>query len=286
MPNKNRYKKMTRICLFLGFILSLTGLVNALTLVVNIDETNEGYITYIDYSEEVSNSFQKISVDWQNSGSVNCHIQMRTSIIKDGQIIYTAWSDMKKMYAGSYDVFDMYYYDHNISGDFMADLKIYVCDEIFDGPKINFTIAENSIKNLTGKIANSRQLIETSVRSDDKKIAIDITPTQDIDRLLIFPKDIRPGWRIAAKEINDLKAGETRTVTIEYKKGIEDEARLQFLLASPEEYIYSPITVDIKKSVPKKSIYYYLFILSFIINLVIFKILQKTYRNKRKSKNK
>ncbi len=281
MKEKELTKEIKIIIIALLAILACSSIAFGLTLLIQIVPVVSGYVDYLDYAQDINNSFQKITINWQNSGSVGCNVQVRANILHEGIYLYTAWSNAESIYPGGYNLFEIYYYDVNGSGNYSAELKIYMCDEIFEGPKINFMMAYNNSTNLTETIAKSRNDIKIYTKSENEKITVDITSKKNISNFVMFPQKSLPGWRIPAVHAGNISAGETKTIVLNYKRNINEEARVYLALASPNDNIYTPIIVDVKKEMPKQNIYYSLFIVSFAANIVLL-VLLKAYMNKKK----
>ena len=213
---------MRRIILLL--VIALIPAAAGMQISAEIKSLIDGYPEYVNYSMVLNDSPQEFKLSWVNSGSVGCLTRIRTDVLKDGELVYTSWSEELPVEAGDYRAFTSYW-QPNESGNYTGEVKVYYCMLIYNGPELNFTAL---ISNRTGLNPFS-----VTVGNDAENIRLKVTSNRDLSQVVVIPVDYPLGWVFESAAFN-LSKNEAKTVDVRYASGIWKPESVKMLVTTPD----------------------------------------------------
>ncbi len=220
------------------WVMLLTPIAFANILVeVNIPQSINGNIAYLNFSEEINDKPQKFLLDWENQGSISCRVRVRIDFYNGTSLVYTGWSKEVPLEPGDHSDFEVYFYPKN-SGNFTAEIFIYQCNEIWKATNVTFTASmpQNIIKNATNISQLTSKTIPFDVRAEstESHVEIKIKAKEDINGIIIVPERYPLGWIFEGGQVNTIKENEEKTISLGYVPSIW----------KPEEIELNIVTLD------------------------------------------
>jgi len=241
----NIIKTVSFFFISLQIFLLLTN--NATAYVVNIGVTKVLECEVTSFYFNSSTDLVKFNIEVQNRGSIAYKGRIRLDILKTSESnesykIFTAWGPEKVFMPGDKKISEFYWYT-NETGDFIAKVKVYYADEIwekfFEIEKEKSVAPSYQIQKDIFKIKN--------FRTYDNFIVFDLVPKIDTKDVFIIPTVFTKGWIFEQKKIDSLKEGKIKTIVLPYKASVFAEDDLSFLIVSNEPKIYSEKTFTLAK---------------------------------------
>ncbi|RLJ09195.1 MAG: hypothetical protein DRP13_00825 [Candidatus Aenigmatarchaeota archaeon] len=217
--------KMKKIIYPLLVFLFFAVPVNGFFISVQVAGTIKGSLDYINLTPVIYEGMpQEFLLNWENIGSVGCALRVRVDIYNNetGEFVYTAWSKKIPLEPGAYNLFKAYWYP-DVYGNFTAKYSVLLCNDIYRGPELSFTVLPKNITQEKNNIITLKKIENTK-----NNIKLEITANEDINNLFLIPENPPLGWAVEYGEINKIKKGETKILTINYEPGIWKETNLSF----------------------------------------------------------
>lgn len=264
-------KKTLLVLIFLLISACITTEASAAKLSIEILPTIKGTTYFVNYSEIINHTPQKIWTYWEDKGSVGCTNRLRIDIYNEtteklkktntgfidplnttnqNKLIYTAWSKPIPFHPGANDNLITYWYPYNLSGNFTAQFRLYSCNEIYEKPPFTFEVI-NWTK--FPDAAESQALFEKiSIKNkDENRIEITLKPKKDTDNLLILPQKYPRGWLFEHAKIDKLKKGKEHVINLNYIPGIWYPTNVTFSFVTEDgaHYIKKDFRIEKVESV-------------------------------------
>ncbi|MBN2102346.1 MAG: hypothetical protein JW716_05750 [Candidatus Aenigmarchaeota archaeon] len=270
--------------------ISLLFLANAATadvpVVVKITPKLERSLDYYNFSEEIVNSYQRFVVNLYNIGSIGCLTRVRFDIYNstNEEVFDTVWSEEFPMEAGSYYTFETYWYPYNISGNFYSKMRIYQCNDIFEGPVSGFSV-DNTVANETKKIDFlEEEILEVKKAANTESyIELEITAIEDLENLIFHTEDYPFGWIFGDKKIDKINKGEIKYLRINYDPEIWRETDISINIFDEENNYFSSKKIFLEKNNNPDTKDIIISVLGIIIFLLVF-LKIKEIKGRRKKK--
>jgi len=233
-------KRHTSIIIFLvTFALIISG-VSAARLSIEVLPVIKGLTYFVNYTETVNQTPQKIWTYWEDKGSVGCTNRLRIDIYNSSidklkktpqefidslnpsnqnKLQCTAWSKAVLFSPGENNNLVTYWYPFNISGNFTGQFRLYSCNEIYEKPPFTFEVLKWQ---QSTDSADSEELFEKIAikNNDENNIEITLKSRQDMNDLLILPAKYPRGWIFEYAKIDQLKKGRESKISMAYVPGI------------------------------------------------------------------
>jgi len=265
---------MTRMIISLVGILFMISLVCGVIQVnVYVDDTINGFTPFFNRSEFADGAIQNFQVVFENVGSVGCNTRLRADIYNsNNDLVYTAWSREFPLEPGGVADMNAYWHPRGV-GNYTANLSIYYCNLILNGPVFNVSVPNRTTsimeQNTTG------DLLDITYETTMNYVEMRIKPKEDLEGIVIIPKEYPLGWMFSSTRVDSLKKDTEKIVKIDYNPTIWKESGVEFDILSTDGNLYLTKSVEIKekKELPIEHIIIaVLSIVIIILLIVIFRL--------------
>ncbi len=218
------------------FLIVLIPGVFAMEINIELDGTIDGYMPWFNITAKTP---QKISITWENTGSVSCISRARIDFT-NGSSVYTAWGPEDVLKPSNKAEWKIYSY---LSADeYNFNITVYHCNEIYRyGP---FSV---TVKNVT-PTKNVIRIINSNANKD--RVELFLTSTKDVKNVVVIPESYPLGWVFESGKIDSIKNGEIKSVILNYKPVFWEGRAIRFA-AVTEDGSYAeekPIILHEQKS--------------------------------------
>ncbi|RLE10226.1 hypothetical protein DRJ04_09350 [Candidatus Aerophobetes bacterium] len=239
-------------------VMGLIPAVAALDVDVNVESVIQGSLAWINISTKPP---QKISITWENIGSVGCEVRARADFYNTSKLVYTGWSRAKPLWPGSHA--DMDIYSNLPEGNYTVYVRIYFCNEIFKFGPYYFEGKPKKSKAGNFEIVN--------IDTFDDYIDIYIRSNQDVKNLIVIPSKYPVGWIMESARIDFMNSGQIKKARIPYRPSIWKESSVEFTLITEDGNFIQKKTVLLKKEKSRSDAFApFIIILMLIILLIIY----------------
>lgn len=209
---------MKILCVLL-FIIVVQS-VSAFNIEMQIDQEIDGYVAWMNVTPA---SPQRVSIAWQNAGSIYCKSRARVDFDNESGRAYTSWGPEAVMKPG--DTVEWNLYSYLNEGEYNITIRVNHCNEIYNyGPyHVSVEIPEHS-----GAIEISGS------RADDKGVEIVVSSSKDLENVVLIPASYPLGWIFESGEIGSIKSGETKSVFIPYESMGWEGRSISFVAATED----------------------------------------------------
>ncbi|MCK5698297.1 MAG: hypothetical protein KAH93_00465, partial [Candidatus Aenigmarchaeota archaeon] len=230
----------------------------------------KGLTYFVNYTETVNQTPQKIWTYWEDKGSIGCTNRLRIDIYNSSidklkktpegfidplntsnqnKLQYTAWSKEVLFSPGENDYLVTYWYPFNISGKFTGQFRLYSCNEIYEKPPFAFEVLKWQ---QFPEPADSEKMFEKIAikNNDENNIEITLKSRQDLNNLLILPAKYPRGWIFEYAKIDQLKKGREIKIPMSYIPGIwaPTNITLHFVTEDGTYYFEKEFTIEKQQS--------------------------------------
>ena len=229
--------KNRQLTISLLFILILVPAACSTSIEVNVIELLDTNVKYIDCCMLNSN-VMSASYDVFNTGSVAYAARIRLDIMDGAKKVTSIWSSESLLNPGERDTINMYWYEPE-DKTITASARLYRAYDIVDIGNITWVFNDAS---------TSYDAIDIEkIRVYDDKIKIKITAKNDTGKIIIYPVKYTAGWLFEQNVIEDVIAGKSRTLYMNYDAGVFREAEITLVAVSEDGKYYGENTFLLKK---------------------------------------
>jgi len=245
---------MKKLFILVFLILPVTY---AMIINVEIEDIVNGMSSYHNFS---SSPFVSFVFDWENIGSVDCNARLRMDILDlNSSELYTSWSKKVALAPGGGALLSTYYLPKK-SGNYSATIKLYYCNDIYKISSFNFSFERPDFEELN---------LSLDIATTKNEIKFKIKPKEDLDKLYIIPENYPRGWIFDSLEINNLKKGEEREITLTYVPAYWMPRNITFSLISGNYLKNVEIRLKEEKKLPIFEIIVTLLTISLFVNFYL-----------------
>ena len=229
--------KNRQLTISLLFILILVPAACSTSIEVNVIELLDTNVKYIDCCMLNSN-VMSASYDVFNTGSVAYAARIRLDIMDGAKKVTSIWSSESLLNPGERDTINMYWYEPE-DKTITASARLYRAYDIVDIGNITWVFNDAS---------TSYDAIDIEkIRVYDDKIKIKITAKNDTEKIVVYPVKYTAGWLFEQNVIEDVIAGKSRTLYMNYDAGVFHEAEITLVAVSEDGKYYGENTFLLKK---------------------------------------
>ena len=229
--------KNRQLTISLLFILILVPAACSTSIEVNVIELLDTNVKYIDCCMLNSN-VMSASYDVFNTGSVAYAARIRLDIMDGAKKVTSIWSSESLLNPGERDTINMYWYEPE-DKTITASARLYRAYDIVDIGNITWVFNDAS--------TSYDALDIEKIRVYDDKIKIKITAKNDTEKIIIYPVKYTAGWLFEQNVIEDVIAGKSRTLYMNYDAGVFREAEITLVAVSEDGKYYGENTFLLKK---------------------------------------
>lgn len=220
MPQKQELLAFAAILAVSAFLASA---VFAATLEVDVKEIVGSETKAI--STDSPNNILKASYDVLNSGSAAYGARMRMDIFNGTEQTATIWSNEESMAPGERKTIDLYWFSPSESSRFRAVTRLYRAYEIVGVGNISKNFSKSDAPN---NIEISR------IHSYGNKIIFRIKSPADAQKIIVYAAKGPEAWLFEENAVENVKAGESRTASINYETGAFSENGISIMAAASD----------------------------------------------------
>jgi len=258
--------KHSSFLVFLLTALFLTSLTGAMVVSIDIKEILNGRSSFFEFNDVPILEFRQ---DWENIGSLDCNAQMRLEIANESGIVARAWSKKAALAPGDNALLEAYCLPE-ASGDYEANMTLYYCNNIIPFRHLNFTYKRPEFALLN---------LSVSPSSDESTITFDIESGRNLTNLKIIPVDYPKTWIFEPINVGSMKAGEKKTVSLNYESAFWMPRNISFAFVSDEGYFEESVLLGAGKKMDYTvPVLITVLVLSILANIYAFFVLQKRKR--------
>ncbi len=256
-------------------------------VVVKLTPYLERSVDYHNFSEEINNGYQKFVTNIYNIGSIGCLTRLRFDIYNstNHEIVDTVWSNQIPMEAGAFNTFETYWYPYNISGRLYSQMRIYQCNDIFEGP-----VSEFNVNNILDDKSKKTDLIEEKIlevkklSNSESWIELEIKANSDLENIVFYTKSESFGWIFEDKKIDKINKNEIKYLKINYVPEIWKESKISINIFDEENNYFTnkDFYLEENNNLDTKDII--ITILGIIIFLLIFLKIRGIKKKRKKKK--
>ncbi|MCK5043177.1 MAG: hypothetical protein KAR51_04060, partial [Candidatus Aenigmarchaeota archaeon] len=203
----------------------------------NVIELLDTNVKYIDCCMLNSN-VMSASYDVFNTGSVAYAARIRLDMVDGAKKVTSIWSSESLLNPGERDTINMYWYEPE-DKTITASARLYRAYDIVDIGNITWVFNDAS--------TSYDALDIEKIRVYDDKIKIKITAKNDTEKIIIYPVKYTAGWLFEQNVIEDVIAGKSRTLYMNYDAGVFREAEITLVAVSEDGKYYGENTFLLKK---------------------------------------
>ncbi|MCK5372770.1 MAG: hypothetical protein KAJ20_00355 [Candidatus Aenigmarchaeota archaeon] len=229
--------KNRQLTISLLFILILVPAACSTSIEVNVIELLDTNVKYIDCCMLNSN-VMSASYDVFNTGSVAYAARIRLDMVDGAKKVTSIWSSESLLNPGERDTINMYWYEPE-DKTITASARLYRAYDIVDIGNITWVFNDAS--------TSYDALDIEKIRVYDDKIKIKITAKNDTEKIIIYPVKYTAGWLFEQNVIEDVIAGKSRTLYMNYDAGVFREAEITLVAVSEDGKYYGENTFLLKK---------------------------------------
>jgi len=214
--------------------------VYATSLKINVAERLDSDIKEIDCC--VLNDYNNImttSYDVFNTGSVSHSTRIRFDIFNNGNKITSIWSPKADLLPGNRETINLYWYQSQ-DAELQVKIILYRAYDIEIVGDLNW-----SFKGVKKPIENVFNFDKIHIYNN--KIRFELTSSEDIDNVLIFPKKNPEGWILEQNLIESLDAEKSKSTYINYDVEILSEREITLVAVSSDGKYYGEKTFLFKE---------------------------------------
>lgn len=213
----------------------LVNSVSALYVQIYVKGEIKGKPGYLNFTSE--GNFQKILLDWENTGSSSCHVIVRVDVKNlETSKVKTYWSEDVLLHPGDHQTFDMAWISEK--GNYTVSISVYQCLDVFSVGSFNYTVNDSKIEEFKAEVKGS---------GDANKIHLEITSFHNLTDVYVLPNIYPTGWIIPVKKIGNLKTNETKKIELTYFPQNFKEASLDFYIIANNGKMVKKIEVKVTK---------------------------------------
>jgi len=229
--------KNRQLTISLLFILILVPAACSTSIEVNVIELLDTNVKYIDCCMLNSN-VMFASYDVFNTGSVAYAARIRFDIMDGAKKVTSIWSSESLLNPGERDTINMYWYEPE-DKTITASARLYRAYDIVDLGNVTWVFDDASTSYDAINIEK--------IRVYDDKIKIKITTENDTGKIIVYPVKYTAGWLFEQNVIEDVIAGKSRTLYMNYDAGMFREAEITLVAVSEDGKYYGENTFLLKK---------------------------------------
>lgn len=233
-------KKVIIIAVFLFLMSSVVAIIE---VQVYVSGRIDGEIPYHEIPGSVKDTPLRFLVVWENTGSIGCSFRLRADIYEifnnTERQVYTTWGVEEPIEPGEVGNLEAYWYPGR-GGNFTVKTFLYFCNSIEDGPSANFIVYRS----------NSTALdipAEIKTESTEEYVEFRFNPREDINSLVIVPRDYPIGWVFESKNVSGFEKGREKIVRLGYEASIWKEKNVTFDIVSQDGRFYRSSRVSLTK---------------------------------------
>lgn len=210
--------------------------VYSLQILVDVKGNIKGKVGFFNYTKETKN-LAWFFLNWENAGSIGCKVRMRVDIFNSTNLIYTSWSKSEAIEPGGNADFYAFWYPTN-NGSFVALIRIYQCNEIFNVKQVNLSAIITGKKEIKGNI---------TISNDKRAVYLEILPQENLTDLVAFVSDYPKGWIFTYDKVDSVEAGKKVKLRIDYEAEIWKEKPIKIELIANGGKFHKTVSLILKK---------------------------------------
>ncbi|MGC9310538.1 MAG: hypothetical protein ACP5E4_02320 [Candidatus Aenigmatarchaeota archaeon] len=218
----------------LVLLLILPFAATAMLISVEIADSYKGRSSYFEVKNE---SYLSFALDWENIGSLDCGTRLAVDLYGDDGRTKRIWSADAAIAPGDSALLEAAYLPET-SGIYTANMTLYYCDRILHLKTLDIDFERPQFSVLPAQV---------SARGTKDKVYFEITPQSDMDSLRIIPQDYPKTWYFEEAAVEDLKAGKTAKVELNYDPVVWVEKNATFALVSDGGLKVVEVTLEEEK---------------------------------------
>ena len=238
-------------------------------VVVDIKGIIHGRKGFLNYTKNV-NDFQKVLLDWENTGSVSCKVRTRVDFYNNSESVYVGWSKEESLESGDHVVMEVYWLPKE-SGNYTANITVYQCNNLFYVDTINFSVNKKLLLPLPANL---------SVKSNENTVYVRIEAKEDLDGLVIIPSYYPLGWIFESEKSEKILKGEVKNIAVNYKAEIWKPKPVSLDIITQDGRMYAKVDLILEKGKNRMKEIFYTLIFILIVSLAM-----NIYLLKKKEKN-
>jgi hypothetical protein len=238
---------MRKAFLILIYFLFLTGVAYSAVVEVGIIETLEGNISSIIYDS--SSNIAKFSIEFYNTGSIPYKARIKIEIFNNSERVFSGWSQEREFMSGDKKISNIYWYTNDI-GEYFAKIKVYFGNDVKEYKKFGFSISKSVEAEDVFEIKN--------LRTYDNYIIFDIQSREDVENVIVIPKQYTAGWIFEQVEIKEMPGNSSKLVILNYYPSIWRPSNVNLEIVSDKGKYYTEKTVEMSKGEDFIGLLYYI----------------------------
>jgi len=172
----------------------------------------------------------EVNSGFHNTGGLPYMARARIDVIRGEEIIFTGWSEKKKLVSGERKNFKLYWYKPDTRGNFSLVTRIYYGNEI----------SEPLIKNFTINTAGMQDVFTIyDFKTYDDYIRFDLYASKTVKDVVVFPAEYPKGWIFGQTVIDEIKKGKSVEVVLPYQTDIFYTENIKIMVATKDGMYYT-----------------------------------------------
>jgi len=185
-----------------------------------------------------SSNIVKFSIEFYNTGSIPFNARIKTEILNESDIIFSAWGREMEFMSGDKKVSDIYWYASNAE-DYFAKLKVYFGNDVKEYKSFPFSVKD---------IVEAEDVFEIrNLRTYDDHIVFDISSRKDVENVIVIPKQHTPGWIFEQVEIDKIAGNSSEFVVLNYLPTIWRSSNISLEIVSDKGKYRTEKIVEMSK---------------------------------------
>lgn len=259
---------ITTTIAILLLLITITAIASAQGVEISIIELLRGKINSVFYDSSVD-TVLKATTEFYNTGSAGYSTRIRMDIFNESfnesesdletsGLLYRGWSKELPMVPGLHEIFPIYWYPHDQTGNFIAKVRAYYGDEIVESDEIQFEVKDVPVPEDVFEIKRFRTY-ETYMK-------FDLKASESANNVIIIPSGYPMGWIVEQTKIESMNKNDVTRVVIPYEPSLWESAEITMNVVTEDgEYFTSESFALEKETGPREFINY---ILDSILNLL------------------
>lgn len=209
---------------FLVLMFTIIPMVSsAMVISVQVEDVLNGRSSYLNINKT---SFVAISLDWENTGSLDCNARLEAEITDPEGKVHKAWSPNVALAPGDSTILKIYYLPLE-TGNYKTNLLLHYCERIATVKSFNFDFEKTNLPQLDASF---------TAKSTENKITFTLKPTDNLGYVEIIPLDVPKTWIFNPAEANNLAAGKKSEVVMNYEPVVWVPRNVTFAVVSDKGY--------------------------------------------------
>jgi len=223
-----------KLLTLLFIILILIPLVSAGVIEIEVKMKLNGKINF--FSLERKNNVIRAISEFYNSGSVPYKVRARLDVLKNGELIFTGWSEEKDLMPGERKDFEIYWISLE-EGNFESRIRFYFGNEIAE---------ENKSFRIDYVKAPKDVFLIKNFRCYEDYLRFEIRANQSLDNVIVTVSDYMHGWVFEQVKLN-LTENRNKEVKIRFYPTVWRESLVKINVFTEDGSYYSSSNFYLKK---------------------------------------